>query len=222
MLRRASSTSLLALVLAGAASGATLQIDTPWNLSGANTGSVGGTALSATASTGWSPAFGDESAIYAYAGFGSLALPAGSVGDFFRIDLGTQAPAGLTSTLTVTLAGALEDPIFYLIDLNGVGATVTVSPGGSSFTTTAEGTWNGNLLTMSSGTRLDAAVQYSGVFPAGSVFSFAIDYGETTGISSDSIGLGIATPVAEPSALCLLALAAGAGARRLRRMRGSR
>ncbi len=218
MLRRAGSVSFLVLALAHAASAATLQIDPPWATpSGANSGSVGGARVSATASTGWGTGFGDESSIYSSAAFGALALPAGSVGDFLRVDLGTQTPSGLSSTITVTLVDALQDPIFYLIDLNGVGATVTVTPGGSVFTSTPAAAWSGNLLSMTSGTRLDAAVQYQGLFAAGSQFTFAIDYAATTGISADFIGLGIATPVAEPGALLLLASEAGACVRRVRR-----
>ena len=209
----------LALALAGPAAGATLQVDPPWNFTGANTGSVGAVRVTASAAPRWGAAFGDQSTFYSSSVFGALALPPGNVGDFFRADLGTGTSAGLTTTITVTFLDPVTDPIFYLIDLNAVGATVTVSPGGTLFTTTATASWAGNVLAMTSGTRADAAVQYHGVIPGGSAFTFAIDYTGTSGISVDFVGLGIATPVPEPEVLALLAAATATAAAAARRSR---
>jgi len=214
--RRVRLAGALALALAGPASGATLQIDPPWNFTGTNTGLVGAVRVSAAAVPRWGAAFGDQSTIYMSSVFGALALPSGNLGDFLRADLGTGTSAGLTTTITVTFLDAVANPTFYLIDLNALGATVTVSPGGSLFTTTASATWIGNVLTTTSSARTDAAVQYQGTFPSGTAFTFAIDYTGTSGISVDFVGLGIATPVPEPGALVLFAVMAAVAARRCR------
>ena len=219
--RAARKAALLALALGSSASAATLQVNPPWNTTGTNTGSVGSVAVSATASPRWGAAFGDQSTFYASSVYGALALP-GQVGDFFRADVGTGTTAGLTTTITVTFLSAIQDPIFYLVDLNAVGGKVTVSPGGSLFTTTATASWSGNVLTMTSGTRADAAVEYQGAFATGSAFTFAIDYTGTSGISVDFIGLGIATPTPEPSLLALLAASTGAAMRRFQQRRAAR
>jgi hypothetical protein len=196
----------LSLSFAGAgASATTLQIDPPWQTAGPNTGSVGATNLTATLTNDlWSASgFVDENGNYQNAGHGSLAI-AGAVGDFFVLSLGSS-PGGLVETMTITLGGPLDDPIFYFSDLDAVGGTLTVSPGGSVFESNADGVWNGNTLTVlngGSGFGAIAAVQYAGSFGSGSSFSFTTDYsGLAVSFDSFLIGVGV---VPEPSTLVML------------------
>jgi hypothetical protein len=160
MLRSGLVASVALLLAVGPAAGATLQIDAPWQTSGSNTGSVGVAGLTAT-SAHWGPDFGDQSGIYGNAGFGALALPVGTIGDFFRINLGASAR---NDTFTIVFADPIQDPIFYLIDLQGVGGTVTVTGGGTTFTANADGVWNANVFSVTNG------------FPTGGSASGAVQY----------------------------------------------
>lgn len=205
---RGVAVAILALSLsfgAASASATTLQIDPPWQTAGPNTGSVGATNLTATLVNDlWSGGgFVDENGNYQNAGHGSLAMP-GAVGDFFVLSLGSS-PGGLVDTMTITLGGALDDPIFYFSDLDAVGGTLTVSPGGSVFESNADGVWNGNTLTVlngGAGRGAIAAVQYAGSFGSGSSFSFTTDY-SGLGVSIDSFLIGVGV-VPEPSTLVML------------------
>lgn len=215
---------VLALFLAAAPVGAaTLQIGTPWQTSGSNTGTVGSAALTASSSH-WGPDFGDQSSVYGSSAFGVLAQPGGTLGDFFRINLGASAR---TDTFTITFSDAIQDPVFYLIDLQGIGGTVTVTAGGTTFTHNADSTWNGNVLTVTngypSGGSASAAVQYQGAFAAGSVFTLQFDYSAvTSALQVDTIGIAIGTPLPEPTTSLLLgALGLGIAAGRWIRRAGA-
>lgn len=75
-------------------------------------------------------------------------------------------------TVTITLGGDLVDPILYISDIDIVGASVTFAPDGSFMTNSADGVWNGNTLTATSGANQGTpgafgAVQYLGTFSAG-------------------------------------------------------
>ena len=207
-------------VVAAASSATVLQIDAPWQTSGSNTGSVGTTGLSASLDNDlWGASgFVDENGSYGSSAYGSLALP-GEVGDFFVVSLGST-PGGLVDTMTITLSGTLDDPIFYFSDLDAIGGTLTVQPGGSVFENNGDGVWNGNTLTVlngGNGLGAVAAVQYGGSFGAGSTFVFTADY-TGLGVSFDSFLVGVGVSVPEPATGLLLlvpALALGAIRRRL-------
>jgi hypothetical protein len=207
LLSRCCWSAVLSLALAAQAGADALQIDTPWQTSGSNTGRLGALGVSASASH-WGSDFGDQSSIYANAAFGALAL-AGTIGDFLRIDL--DLASARTDTLRITLSDPLVDPIFYVIDPDGVGATITVTPGGTVFTTNADSVWAGDVLTVTSGFIEGtagglAAVQYAGAFASGSVFTFALDYSAVpAALQADSIGFGVALAAPEPHAALLLA-----------------
>lgn len=195
------------LLSAGPAAAASLQITTPYQSTGTNSGSVGAAGLTAT-STRWAADFGDQSGVYAGGFFGALDLAPGTVGDFFRINLGSSA--GLTDTFTITFTSAIQDPILYLIDAQGTNGTITVTPGGSTFVSDSDSVWNGNVLTVTngfpSGTAF-AAVKYQGTFGAGSVLTLQFDYSAVgAALSTDTIGIGVGTQVPEPACLALLAV----------------
>ncbi len=169
------------------AQAAALQIDEPWQSTGSNTGTVDGAALTATASR-WRGDFNNDTPLYARPDlWGANALPAGTIGDFFSFQFG----ANTSDTVTVTLNAALTNPIFYIGDLDVIGATVTVSSNGTNFTSNADGEWVGDTLNVLSGapqetTGAFATVQYLGTFAAGESFVFDIDYGVDT-FSSDNL-----------------------------------
>jgi hypothetical protein len=195
------------LLAASPAAAASLQIATPYQSTGTNAGSVGATGLTAT-STRWAADFGDESGVYAAGLFGALDLAPATVGDFFRINLGSSS--GLTDTFTITFTSMIEDPILYLIDVQGTGGTITVTLGGSTFVNDTDSVWNGNVLTVTNGFPSGsafAAIKYQGTFGAGSVLTLQFDYTAVgPSLSTDTIGIGIGTQVPEPACLALLAV----------------
>jgi hypothetical protein len=186
-----------------------LQIDTPWNTSGTNTGSVGTTPVTATtANDSWSASFGDE-LTFTYDWFdllGALSAPPGTVGDLFALSF---AP-GDTEVLTLTLGAPLEDPTIILVDLDVVGASVTVSPGGDVFTANLDGQWAGDTLTVLAGEEPGfagawAGVRYAGVAPAGTVFTLAFDYdGPEFSVDHVLVGVHTPAPIPEPGSGALL------------------
>jgi len=178
-----------------------LQIDPPWNVTGTTSGTVNGTTMTAvSAGDHWGTAFNDESAVYSDTTlFGELTLPSGAVGDAFNLSY-AQAPGGPVDLVTITLGGPLEDPIFYIWDIDNIDANVTVSPGGSVFTSNAEASWDGDTLTATGRERGGfGAVQYAGQFAAGSEFTFLFDFDQTRDDSfSELVALGVAV-VPEPT-----------------------
>jgi hypothetical protein len=200
-----------------------LQIDAPWNTTGPNTGSVGATPVTASlANDSWSASFGDE-LTFTYDWFdllGSLAAPPGTVGDLFGLTFGP----GDTEVLTLTLGAPLADPTIILVDLDAVGASVSVSAGADVFTVNFDGQWVGDTLTVLAGEEPGfagawAGVRYAGMAPAGTVFTLAFDY-DGPEFSVDHVLVGIHTTVVpEPGTGWLLCgaaalLAAGRGRRR--------
>ena len=197
-------------LVGGAALGTTLQIDTPWNPTGPNSGTLGSVGVTMTSSAGaWRTSFTDEQTWYNQSGlYGSLAVPVSEpAGDFFGLQYSQLA--GDKDTLTITLSGALTDPIFFFNDIDVTEVTVTVSAGGTAFSSNAQGSWAGNVLTANSLTAPGtyAAVQYGGTHAAGTQFTFTVDYsGPGTGsTSNDFFGVGIAV-VPEPGTAALLML----------------
>lgn len=200
--------TLSASLISVAASATPLQVDTPWSSAGPNTGTVGSVSVTVTSSAGaWRTSFTDEVTWYNQPGlFGALAVPVTEpAGDFFGLQYSQNA--GDVDTLTVTLHGALTDPIFYFNDIDVTGVTLTVSPGGTTFSSNAQGSWAGDVLAANSLTAPGtyAAVQYGGTFGAGTEFMFTVDYsGPGTGsTANDFFGLGIAV-VPEPGVAALL------------------
>jgi len=214
MLFKSKKTFQLAAITAGClmslssfAQASVLQIFTPetapdWDeTSAVQTGTVGGAGVSVqnTIST-WNSTFNDERINYSDSGqFGSLAQPAGTSGDFFNI----QVFNGAVFSTTVTLQDALLDPIFYILDIDTVGATAQFEPGGDLFQVNADGSFTGNLLTANSGllegtNGAFAAVQYNGLFGAGATFTFDFNFAVTSTIGNENIALGIATPDIAP------------------------
>ena len=199
--------SLFAASLAHAGA---LQIDEPWQTSGANTGTVDGAAINAvSAGDKWDPILrNNDTTLYSRTDlWGSNALPAGNLGDFLGLDFGPNQ----TDVLTITLNGELTNPIFYIGDFDVIGTGVTVPDGGSNFFANADGQWNGNTLTtINAGEGFAGAfgsVQYLGTFAAGSEFVFDIDY-DIGGFSRDLIGVGIGI-IPIPPAMLLFGSALG-------------
>jgi hypothetical protein len=203
--------SVLGLTLAVAAARAdaapvALTGNLPYQATGANTGTVGGIPVSATsASNLWYTGFLARD--YGASIWGSLALP-GVGGHMF----GVVYASGSLDTVTITLGGPIQDPTFYIIDIDGVGATVTVSPGGTTFVCVVDCTWSGNVATVNlgapgpQGTSGSPAVRYAGLYGAGSQFSFVFDYRSAAPVGGDIVGIGIGTLVPEPASAVLLAL----------------
>lgn len=205
LLALAANLLVVSVVHAGA-----LQIDEPWQTSGANTGNVDGAALSAvSAGDKWDPILrNNDVTLYSRADlWGTNALPVGTIGDFLGLDFGPNQ----TDVLTITLNDELIDPIFYIGDFDVIGTSVSVPDGGSNFFSNADGQWNGNtLLTINAGEGRAGSfgsVRYLGTFPAGKEFVFEIDY-DVGGFSRDLIGVGIGV-IPIPSAALLFGSALG-------------
>ena len=131
---------------------------------------------------------------------------------------------GQTDTLTITLNGPIQDPIFYIWDIDAPGATLTVSPGDTTFVCDLDCVWNGNTATTTvgapgpQGTSGSPAVEYAGLYGAGSQFTFVFDYTGVSPIDGELVGIGIGTMIPEPSTALLLGFAlAGLAASRRRR-----
>lgn len=205
--------ALLGLAWIGAAQpavSAVLRVDQPGQTSGPNTGSVGATAVSGSSANNlWrDPPFLGRN--YFDPVWGSLAL-SGESGHMF----GVVYASGLLDTFTITLNGPIQDPIFYFLDLDGPGATITVPSGGTTFVCQLDCAWSGDTATIllgapgPQGTSGHAAVQYAGLYGAGSQFSFVFDYRGLSPVGGDIVGIGLGTRLAEPSSGVLGALAAG-------------
>lgn len=210
------------LLVGGPAAPATLVLDldpSTWSTSGTNSGLVGTTPVTGTA-TLWNSSPGGPSTSSSNPNlYGALALEPGLPADFFSLAFAQ----GDRDTLTITLNGPLRDPIFFLGDMDAVGATITVGGSPSVFTNNGDAAWNGNTLETQSVTDEIGgfgAVQYSGTFESGAVFSFDIDYSAaTTPVSRDLVGVGIAA-VPEPMTGLLLGLALAGLALARRRILG--
>jgi hypothetical protein len=189
------ATVLCALGWAEQVGAVALQIDEPWNTSGANTGTVGGSALTATSDGDkWLATLSNNDVgLYARVDlFGAGAQPAGTIGDFFGLGFGP----GETDSFTITLQGALVDPVFFIGDIDVIGASITAPAGGVNLTSNADGEWNGLTLNTLSGAPQGTAgafgtVQYTGLFAANSTFTFLVDFTPQT-FSFDTIGIGVA------------------------------
>lgn len=180
----------------GAASAGVLQIDQiapgDWDETNAvQTGDVGGVGVTLeTSPNQWHTTFIDDSTVLTSSQFGSLAQPAGTIADAANL----RVVSDDVFTLTVTFQGSLLDPIFYFFDIDAVGATLLLEPGGDVFEVNADGMLSGDLLTVLSGAPdtpgAFLAVQYLGVFLAGSTFEFAFDF---TGadFSAENVGFSI-------------------------------
>ena len=200
------------------ASAAVLQINTPftppdWNQNSATqTGTVGTAGVSITTNNlPWNTTFINDDALYSSSLFGALAQPAGTVGDFATI----SASEGDIFTIEVSLGDALIDPIFYLVDIDTISATVAVPAGATTKVASADGSFAGDTLThlVGGGDGTFGAVQYAGLFPASSIFAFDFNF-DTNNFSRELIALGIAgdnvrpdsMPVPEPGTLTLFGL----------------
>jgi hypothetical protein len=203
----------LIMLASGSAGADTLQIDTPFNSTGTNAGSVGTTPLTATSATNsWRSSFNDDVTTYSRSDlFGFLAVPASEPpGDFLPFQY-SQLAADI-DTITITLQAPIIDPIFFISDIDALGVVVTVSPGATAFSSNANGTWEGNAFTATAGSTAPGAfgaVQYGGTQSAGSQFTFRVDYSAPGPIANDFFGIGIAT-VPEPSAGFLALVGLGA------------
>lgn len=215
--------AIVAVCLAPAGAGATamaLQVTEPWQLMGPNTGTVNGVTVTAVSGgDAWTAGFNNDVGTYSSSLFGSLRAPAGTVGDFFRV----AYSQGDVDTVTITLGGDLVDPVLYISDIDIVGASVTFAPGGASMTNSADGVWNGNTLTATSGVNQGTsgafgAIQYLGTFGAGSTFTFTADFTNAAVTGGDFVAYGIVVLVPEPGVVFLLA---GALVSSLRRRRGA-
>jgi hypothetical protein len=185
---------------------ATLDMDEPWNTTGENTGNVGTTAVAAESETDSFNSTFSSGATYGRSDlFGSLALPGGTTGDFFTFAYSQVAKD--TDKITVTLGGPLSDPIFYITDIDVIGASVTVAPTPDLFTHNVDGMWTGNTLSAVSSDSVGAfgAVQYLGLYDNGSPFTFDVDYTPDGPGQNDWVGIGIGV-IPEPSSAALLAL----------------
>ncbi len=218
----ALATSVL-LVAAGEARAVTvtLQADPPVGAF-TRTGDVGGVGVTLGSSGGhFSPSFIDDSGAYADASlFGTLAAAPGTVGDFLDLGYGV----GEIDTVTVTFDAPVQDPALYILDVDDAGVSVIVSSGGTTFTNNADGQWTGNTFTSlgagSTGLGAFGAVEYAGLFPAGSSFTLFWDHApmgsELVAIGIGSNGSGAPGAVPEPATGLILAAALGVAALRRR------
>jgi hypothetical protein len=197
----------LSLVAESSRASSVLQIDTPWNTTGPNTGSLGPVPVTATsANDRWNSSFVNDNTIYASTdSFGSLAQPLGTTGDLLDLHfLALQS-----DLLTLTFPDGVSNPVFYFAELDLQGASITVPSGGTTFTTSdARVSWNGDTLTVVTATPegqsgADGAVQYAGAFGAESSFAFALVGGSP---GSELVAVGVAgDPIPEPSTFLLVA-----------------
>lgn len=180
-----------------------LQINDPWSTTGSNTGTVGAAGTTATSATDkWNPlGFIDENGSYTdVARYGPLALASGSFGDFLNLRL----EAGDTDLVTIVFDIAVINPTFFIGDIDRDLASVTVSPGGTTFTSNTDASWSGDTLSAvtPAGIGGAGAVQYLGTFAAGTPFTFSWDYTSTSGVA-EGVVIGIAA-VPEPASAILL------------------
>jgi len=191
---------------------AALQVDEPWQTTGSNTGTVGNAALTAvSAQNRWESEFrNNDIGVYTLVNaFGSNALPAGTIGDLFTLRVGPF----LSDTFTITLNDAIIDPIFYFVDLDADGSSITVPDGGTNFTNNSDAQWNGNTLLKLSDLPMGSpggfgAVKYLGTFGPQESFVFELDY-DLDGFGSELIGIGVGV-IPLPPALLLFGSALGA------------
>ena len=198
------SVAAILAVSVSAASAATLQIesDNPPNwdrLSTIQTGTVGDVRVEASTTLGvWNTTFNDENTIgytrEAY--FGDLSQPAGTTGDQFN----QAVRNGNLFTTSIMFLDEIVDPIFYILDIDLVGASVTFTGGWSSIHVSADGSLFENTITALSGVLQDpatpgahAAVQYAGTWSAGSTFDFLWDFTNAQASGGENVAIGIGT-----------------------------
>lgn len=225
--------SLFVLTLCAASvSAGVLQINTPdtppqWDEnSSTQTGMVGTSPVTITTTrVPWNKTYIDEYGGYSSVGyFGALAQPAGTVGDFLNHHVLDVAATDNSFTTTFTLGGALLNPTFYVSDIDSIGAWVDFPTGGTAHSANLDGSFSGDRLTALSGQTLgtngaSGAVQYTGTFNTGTVFSLNFDFnGDTTIIGAENIGIGLAAEdinggsssvVPAPGAFLLAGIGAG-------------
>jgi hypothetical protein len=182
------------------------------------TGLVGSTPVTVTTGdTAWNPTFTNDSTHYANTTvWGSLAQPAGTIGDFFN----NTVQSGDLFDIAIQLGGPLLDPILYIGDIDAIGSAITFPSGGNtkvvySGQSPGAGAFVGDTLLhqvnsptgTTSGT--NGAIQYLGLFPTNHIFTLTFDF-RNIDLASENVGLGIAatevvsTNVPEPAALSLL------------------
>ena len=187
--------------MATSASAATLQIDAiappAWDAASATqTGTVGSTRVQATTTRlPWNGTFNDETgSAYTNVAFGSLAQPDGTTGDAFN----QAVRPGDVFDLAITFLDPILNPIFYIVDIDLIGATVGIEPGWSDIKLTADGVLSGNTLGTTSGALqgtpgASAAVQYMGSFDSGATFTFGWDFSAVATTGGENIALAIGT-----------------------------
>ena len=201
-----------ALLAATQAQAAALQIDDPWQTAADNTGTVDASPITASlVNNRWRGDYSNDTNLYERTGlWGANALPVGTIGDFLSLTFQDNTD----DVMTITLNGALTDPIFYFGDLDVVGSSVTVNGPDVDrvYTSNADGEWNGNVLTTLAGAGQErqgafGAVRFLGSFAAGTEFVFEIDYDFDT-FASDNMAVGVGI-IPIPAAGWLFASALG-------------
>jgi hypothetical protein len=185
------------------ANSTTLQIaaDSPpdWDANATTqTGTVGSVRVEATSTdtVPWNSTFNDDHNLYARAYNGSLAQPDGTVGDAFNNVISN----GDDFQVDIKFLDSIEDPIFYVIDIDMVGGRVSFNSGWDSIELSDDAELDGDSVYSISGAFSDPftlgasfAVQYLGLFEADTIFSFLWDFTQTdTSATGENVAIGIA------------------------------